>query len=302
MTYLSIAPAESARVDDHGRTGADRSAGGRRLRGHLQAVGRRRTAPTSIATRTTCARAKEIFARLENEDVRLPSGDRLTARRFRQLGMLDRLRAGTGDAPPRCSSCHSASNAFLSDAEAGRRLASATRSMPRSTRRATPMAAPRAGPRRGCSRLSSSEQDVLHRRAHLPVDVRGLRRAPAAAARRRSSSPSASGRACTTRTSWPTTRCPLRPRSTSTTCTSIADFAQRDGSLHSRPAGRGSPTSTSTTASRVDPERVFGRLHRSGPRPRLSVLRRRYSSRCHDNSLGRALMHAWYVTKTKQNG
>jgi pimeloyl-ACP methyl ester carboxylesterase len=33
------------------------------------------------------ARAKDIFRRLDTEDVRLPSGDRLTARRFRQLGL-----------------------------------------------------------------------------------------------------------------------------------------------------------------------------------------------------------------------
>jgi pimeloyl-ACP methyl ester carboxylesterase len=33
------------------------------------------------------ARAREIFDRLDAEDVRLPSGDRLTARRFRQLGL-----------------------------------------------------------------------------------------------------------------------------------------------------------------------------------------------------------------------
>jgi pimeloyl-ACP methyl ester carboxylesterase len=32
-------------------------------------------------------RAADIFRRLDDEDVRLPSGDRLTARRFRQLGM-----------------------------------------------------------------------------------------------------------------------------------------------------------------------------------------------------------------------
>jgi pimeloyl-ACP methyl ester carboxylesterase len=32
-------------------------------------------------------RARDIFNRLEAEDVRLPTGDRLTARRFRQLGM-----------------------------------------------------------------------------------------------------------------------------------------------------------------------------------------------------------------------
>jgi pimeloyl-ACP methyl ester carboxylesterase len=33
------------------------------------------------------ARAREIFQRLEREDVRLPSGDRLTSGRFRQLGL-----------------------------------------------------------------------------------------------------------------------------------------------------------------------------------------------------------------------
>jgi pimeloyl-ACP methyl ester carboxylesterase len=33
------------------------------------------------------ARAREIMSRLDNEDIRLPAGDRLTARRFRQLGM-----------------------------------------------------------------------------------------------------------------------------------------------------------------------------------------------------------------------
>jgi pimeloyl-ACP methyl ester carboxylesterase len=33
------------------------------------------------------ARVREILRRLDNEDVRLPSGDRLTARRFRQLGL-----------------------------------------------------------------------------------------------------------------------------------------------------------------------------------------------------------------------
>jgi pimeloyl-ACP methyl ester carboxylesterase len=33
------------------------------------------------------ARAQEAFRRLEDDDIRLPTGDRLTARRFRQLGM-----------------------------------------------------------------------------------------------------------------------------------------------------------------------------------------------------------------------
>jgi pimeloyl-ACP methyl ester carboxylesterase len=33
------------------------------------------------------ARARDIFGRLDDDDVRLPSGDRLTSRRFRQLGL-----------------------------------------------------------------------------------------------------------------------------------------------------------------------------------------------------------------------
>ncbi|HZJ63609.1 MAG TPA: alpha/beta fold hydrolase [Kofleriaceae bacterium] len=33
------------------------------------------------------ARAREVFHRLDTEDIRLPAGERLTARRFRQLGM-----------------------------------------------------------------------------------------------------------------------------------------------------------------------------------------------------------------------
>jgi pimeloyl-ACP methyl ester carboxylesterase len=64
------------------------------------------------------ARAREIFRRLADEDVRLPSGDRLTARRFRQLGLW------LGDSEGFEKLHHVlelpfASNAFLHDADVG---------------------------------------------------------------------------------------------------------------------------------------------------------------------------------------
>ena len=64
------------------------------------------------------ARARDIFSRLEAEDTRLPNGDRLTARRFRQLG------GWLGDSAGFENLHHLlelpfASNAFLHDAEPG---------------------------------------------------------------------------------------------------------------------------------------------------------------------------------------
>jgi pimeloyl-ACP methyl ester carboxylesterase len=63
-------------------------------------------------------RAREVFDRLDAEDVRLPSGDRLTSRRFRQLGMW------LGDSQGFEYLHHLlevpfGSNAFLHDAEKG---------------------------------------------------------------------------------------------------------------------------------------------------------------------------------------
>ena len=62
-------------------------------------------------------RVREIVRRLESEDVRLPSGDRLSARRFRQLGMM----LGAGDGSERLHfilELPFASPAFLHDVEA----------------------------------------------------------------------------------------------------------------------------------------------------------------------------------------
>ena len=86
MTYLSIAPEGLAEVF---------------ITGGLSPIGR----PIDDVYRATYARlvdknrayfarypadrarARDVFHRLDAEDVRLPSGDRLTARRFRQLGL-----------------------------------------------------------------------------------------------------------------------------------------------------------------------------------------------------------------------
>jgi pimeloyl-ACP methyl ester carboxylesterase len=66
------------------------------------------------------ARVTEILARLEAEDVRLPSGDRLTARRFRQLGMWLGDSAGW-ELLHHVVELPFGSSAFLYDAEAGSR-------------------------------------------------------------------------------------------------------------------------------------------------------------------------------------
>ena len=64
------------------------------------------------------ATAQRIFDRLDADDVRLPDGDRLTARRFRQLGMW--LGASDGfEKLHHVLELPFGSNAFLHDAEAG---------------------------------------------------------------------------------------------------------------------------------------------------------------------------------------
>ena len=63
-------------------------------------------------------RVREILARLDAEDVRLPSGDRLTSRRFRQLGMWLGDSAGF-ELLHHVIELPFGSSAFLYDAEAG---------------------------------------------------------------------------------------------------------------------------------------------------------------------------------------
>jgi hypothetical protein len=64
------------------------------------------------------SRAKEAMARLDSDDVRLPSGDRLTSRRFRQLGMWLGQHDGF-ELLHHVLELPFASSAFLYDVEAG---------------------------------------------------------------------------------------------------------------------------------------------------------------------------------------
>ncbi len=66
-------------------------------------------------------RARDILQRLDDEDVRLPSGERLTARRFRQLGMWLGDSAGF-ELLHHVLELPFGSNAFLHDAEHGVRF------------------------------------------------------------------------------------------------------------------------------------------------------------------------------------
>ena len=63
-------------------------------------------------------RAQDIFARLNSEDVRLPGGDRLTARRFRQLGNWIGFSTGL-ESLHQVLELPFGSNAFMFDAELG---------------------------------------------------------------------------------------------------------------------------------------------------------------------------------------
>jgi pimeloyl-ACP methyl ester carboxylesterase len=67
------------------------------------------------------ARVRDILRRLDDEDVRLPSGDRLTARRFRQLGLWLGDSAGF-ELLHHVVELPFGSSAFLLDAEAGVRF------------------------------------------------------------------------------------------------------------------------------------------------------------------------------------
>ena len=67
------------------------------------------------------ARVRDILGRLDDEDVRLPSGDRLTARRFRQLGLWLGDSAGF-ELLHHVIELPFGSAAFLHDAEAGVRF------------------------------------------------------------------------------------------------------------------------------------------------------------------------------------
>ena len=127
------------------------------------------------------ARVRDILRRLDDEDVRLPSGDRLTSRRFRQLGLWLGDSAGF-ELLHHVIELPFGSLAFLHDAEAGVQLQpepdlrDAARVVVRRRRRHALVGEP---PPAGRGRAGG----LVHRGARLPVDVGGLRGPSSAASR-----------------------------------------------------------------------------------------------------------------------
>ena len=78
-------------------------------------------------------------------------------------------------------------------------------------------------------------------------------------ARRPTSSPSTSGRACTTPSAWPPTRCRSPPRSTPRTCTSSGRFSE-ETAAHIRGLRPWLTNEYEHNGLRADGERVLGRL------------------------------------------
>ena len=171
------------------------------------------------------ARVREIHRRIEDEDVRLPSGDRLSVRRFRQMGMWLGDSAGF-ELLHHVLELPFGSPAFLQDVESAVRW---TRNPLYATLHESSYAD--GGPTRwSADRLTAGlvrGRRAVHGGARLPLDVGGVRRRCDAIGPRRSCWPSTRGRACTTRPSWPTTRCRSRPRSTWTTSTWSASSRRR---------------------------------------------------------------------------
>ena len=258
MTYLSIAPRGAARGAHHRRPGADRAPGRRRLRRDLRPADRARTSATSSATRTTAPGSSEIHRRLEAEDVRLP-----VRRPARRAGGSASWGCGWATAPASscsttCWSCRSARGRSCPTSRT-RSASRATRSTRRSTSRRTRTAARRAGRPTGCCPTRSGTRRLFTAEHVFPwmFEDYGALRSHREAAK------------LLAEHDWPrlydagpaarTTRCRSRRRSTSTTCTWSAIFAEETAA-----AIRGlRPWITNEyehNGLRADGERVLGRL------------------------------------------
>ena len=187
MTYLSFAPEGLREAFFTGGAAADRAGASttstaRRTRARSSAAGA--TTSATRRTATACARCASASTR---EDVRLPRGDRLTARRLRQLG--DGL--GMSDGAERAALPARApadSPAFRHDVEAalgfarnplyavaargvlGRRrrdaLGGASACCPPSTR-TSPSCSPASTSTRGCSRTTARSRRCARRPSML---------------------------------------------------------------------------------------------------------------------------------------
>ena len=185
-----------------------------------------RTTPTTSAIPRIESACVSIVERLETEDVRLPSGDRLTGRRFRQVGHVLGMSDGA-ETVHYIVELPFGSPAFLHDVEV-------LQSFPRNPLYAVIHEACYASgvaTRWSADRVFPDERagrsDLPHRRAHLSVDVRGVRRARAAGRGGADPGRARVAGAVRRRTPRATTRSRPRPRSTPRTCTSRASSRRR---------------------------------------------------------------------------
>ena len=171
------------------------------------------------------ARVGEILRRLEDEDVRLPSGDRLTARRFRQLGMWLGDSAGF-ELLHHVIELPFGSPAFLHDAEAGVRFGrnpiyATLHESSYADGVATRWSAERLLPDEVAEEGYFTAEHVF---PWMWEDYAGLATPPR---RRRAPRGASLAGALRRRPAARTTRSRSRPRSTSTTCTSSATSPRR---------------------------------------------------------------------------
>jgi pimeloyl-ACP methyl ester carboxylesterase len=189
-------------------------------------------------------RVREILRRLDDDDVRLPNGDRLTARRFRQLGMWLGDSAGF-ELLHHVIELPFGSSAFLHDAAAGVRF---DRNPIYATLHESSYA-DGVPTRWSADRLLPDEvtrEDYFTAEHIFPwmwEDYAGLRDH----ARPPSCWRNTPGRDSTTPNACGRTTCRSRPPSTSTTCTSSATSRRRPP-RRSEGSAPGRPTSSSTTA------------------------------------------------------
>ena len=172
-------------------------------------------------------RVREIVERLETEDVRLPTGDRLTGRRFRQLGHMLGMSYGAETAP-----LHRRAAVRLArvPARRARRRSRFARNPLYAVIHEACYASGRGDALVGRARLPRGRCGTTRPSSPASTSTRGCSRSTARSSRwprRRRSWPSTSGRRSTTSSGWPRTRFRPRPRSTPRTCTSSASSRRR---------------------------------------------------------------------------
>ena len=239
-------PGGSPRGVPDRRPRTDRTTDRRRLHARPTAGSSNGTSATTPATRRIAPGSRRSISASTTTPFLLPSGDRLTSRRFRQIGLW------LGDSAGWELLHHVLELPMDSPGVRPRRRRRGPVQPEPAVRDPPRVVVRRRGRHALVGRPAAARRDPrrgrLHRRARLPLDVRRLRAAPARTRPPPGSSPSTPGRSSTTPPSWPSTRSRSRRRSTSTTCTS-SGRTRRRRRRPSAVSARGSPTSTSTTGS-----------------------------------------------------